>query len=176
MELTRMKSPDDFWYPQAMELYRISFPLHEQRTQEAQERALADPCFHCDAIVEDDAFLGLLFFWEADSFAYVEHFAMDPARRGGGQGTQALTLFCRTHPKVILEIDPPVDELSLRRRGFYQRLGFAEYPYPHRHPAYRTAFAPHPLVVMSRPTVLSQVDYTHFYRVLSTQVMAYGEA
>ena len=29
---------------------------------------------------------------------------------------------------MILEIDPPVDDISIRRRGFYERSGFVENP------------------------------------------------
>ena len=76
---------------------------------------------------------------------------------------------------MVLEIDPPEDAVSTRRKGFYQRLGFAENSYAHRHPPYRTGFAPHPLVVMSWPEALSPEAYSTFSRMLSHRVMRYAQ-
>lgn len=39
---------------------------------------------------------------------------------------QALALLAADGLPVILEIDPPLDAVSIRRRGFYQRCGFKE--------------------------------------------------
>ena len=34
------------------------------------------------------------------------------------------------------EIDPPTGDISRRRKGFYERGGFVENPYPHIRPPY----------------------------------------
>lgn len=39
---------------------------------------------------------------------------------------RALALLAADGLPVILEIDPPVDAVSIRRKGFYQRCGFKE--------------------------------------------------
>lgn len=171
MEFCRMTSPHSTWFPQAMELYALSFPLHEQRTLENQASAMKNPAFHCDVLVENGAFAGLLFSWEGPDAAYVEHFATAPALRGGGTGARALRAFCETRPSVVLEIDPPTDELSIRRRAFYRRMGFVENSFDHRHPAYRAGFAPHPLVVMTWPRPFREEEYRRFYGHLCGTVM-----
>ena len=106
---------------------------------------------------------------------YVEHFAVVEALRSSGAGSRALAAFCPAHAPVVLEIDPPEDAVSTRRKGFYQRLGFAENSYAHRRPPYRTGFAPHPLVVMSWPEALSPEAYSTFSRMLSHRVMRYAQ-
>ena len=57
-------------------------------------------------------------------------------RSCGGRryGAKALEELGRDGKTVVLEIDPPVDEIARRRQGFYQRCGFAVNPYPHVHP------------------------------------------
>ncbi|MEI3140799.1 MAG: hypothetical protein V8S34_04075 [Lawsonibacter sp.] len=58
----------------------------------------------------------------------------------------------------MLEIDPPVDELSIRRKGFYERAGFWANPFLHVHPPYRP-HSGHPLTVMTYPTPWDRGTY-----------------
>ena len=71
----------------------------------------------------------------------------------------------------MLEIDPPIDEISLRRKGFYERCGFAANPFPHVHPPYHPGNHGHALVVMSAPAPLTQKDYDAFNRYLQDEIM-----
>ena len=144
MDRIRMTGPESPYYRQAMELYAAGFSLHEQRRTEEQIQAMRDPAFHCDALVESGTFIGLLFYWEAVGVTYVEHFAVVEALRSSGAGSRALAAFCPAHAPVVLEIDPPVDAVSTRRKGFYQRLGFAENSYAHRHPPWSSCPGPRP--------------------------------
>ncbi len=143
MDRIRMTGPESPYYRQAMELYAAGFSLHEQRRPEEQIQAMRDPAFHCDALVESGTFIGLLFYWEAVGVTYVEHFAVVEALRSSGAGSRALAAFCPAHAPVVLEIDPPVDAVSTRRKGFYQRLASPKTP---THTAIR------PIVRDSRPT------------------------
>ena len=168
MTFERITSPD---HP-AFALYTISFPLHEQRTREKQERVLSHPEYHFDVIWEGETFVGILLHWEEEGFSYVEHFATDPALRGQGLGARALELLNSRGKSVVLEIDPPVDELSIRRKGFYQRAGFWENPFLHVHPPYRPQFKGHPLTVMTYPTPWDRGTYETFWVCLRDTVMA----
>ena len=47
-----------------------------------------------------------------------------PEMRGRGCGAQALSLLGERKKTVILEIDPPNDEVSVRRKAFYERAGY----------------------------------------------------
>ena len=72
---------------------------------------------------------------------------------------------------LILEIDPPADEISIRRKGFYERCGFVVNPYSHIHPAYHRGNAGHEFVIMSSPEMLGQDEYEHFNHYLQDIVM-----
>lgn len=113
-------------------------------------------------------------YWEIGGFYYIEHFYIEhfcilPELRNRHYGQRALELL-QPMP-LILEIDPPVDAVSVRRKGFYERCGFVENPYAHVHPPYHKGNHGHDLVVLSRPAVLTQAEYDRFRKYLDTVVM-----
>ena len=69
---------------------------------------------------------------------------------------------CRRAGRVILEIDPPEDEISRRRRGFYERNGFVYNEYDYIHPSYLRPPQPHRLMVMSYPEAISPAEFEAF--------------
>lgn len=83
---------------------------------------------------------------------------------------RTLALLSQRNKPVILEIDPPVDSASQRRKAFYERCGFAENPY-HVHPPYRRGNRGHELVVMSWLGLIAQPLYDSFARYLQQRVM-----
>ena len=156
-------------YQEAMELYKISFPLHEQREAASQQKILGDAAYHFDVVVEEGVFIGEVLYWEIAGFLYIEHFCIRPEMRNRHYGQRILE---RLQDKpLILEIDPPRDAISQRRKGFYERCGFVENPYPHVHPAYHKGNAGHDLVVMSSPKGLTQDEYDQFAQYLRDTVM-----
>ena len=172
MELKRLTDPASPLFAPAMELYGISFPVHEQRLDASQRRILGDEAYHFDLLWAEGAFAVLILYWEQPDYFYVEHFCVLPQLRGMGFGSRALELLQAKGKPVILEIDPPRDEVSRRRKGFYERCGFAENPFAHLHPPYRRGAAGHDLVVMSSPAPLTAEEYGRFAAFLKGHVMA----
>lgn len=72
---------------------------------------------------------------------------------------------------TILEIDPLTTEIAVRRKGFYERLGFCANPYGHVHPPYHPDCAGHALIVMSRPAPIGEETYRAFRDYLAHTVM-----
>ena len=109
--------------------------------------------------------------WELyeKSFPYNERWS------GRNMGSQALTAFCRKVGRVILEIDPPVDDISIRRLHFYERLGFVANPYQYIHPSFRKPFTPHRLVLMSYPEALTYEEARGFADFIRERVLRYSE-
>lgn len=171
MRFERLTSPEHPLYARAMELYARSFPWHEQREADSQARILtcAEHCFNL--IFEEERWIGLLLAWKAKEFTYVEHFCMLPEVRGRGYGARALEMLAAEGAPVILEIDPPVDDISRRRRAFYERCGFQLNGFAHVHPAYHRDCAGHVLGVMSNPGRLNREAYCAFVRYLEDTVM-----
>ncbi len=172
MRTERITTSSHPLFEDAMTLYRDSFPFHEQREEASQRSIMAHPEYHFLAVYDDaDAFVGLILCWEAEQFVYVEHFCIDSAMRNRGLGSRALRLLLERGKPVILEIDPPVDDISRRRKGFYERCGFAANPYPHIHPPYHKNHAGHSLTVMSTPTPINKETYRDFSAYLKNTVM-----
>ena len=167
----RLTSTNDPAFAPAMRLYESSFPLHEQRLPESQRMIMSHPEYHFDVIFDGGTFVGDMLYWRTDLFAYVEHFCIEPNLRGLHYGQSALKALCMQRGSVILEIDPPVDEISIRRKGFYERCGFKENPYAHVHPAYREGFSGHELKIMSWPRAITPAEYDRFNAYLISRVM-----
>ncbi len=172
MRFERVTDPSHRMYESALALYQISFPAHEQREPASQAEILDNEDYQFNLIYDDNRFVGLLLAWETKEFFYIEHFCISPELRNRKYGRTALNLLGREGKLVILEIDPPIDAVSIRRKGFYARNGFAANPYPHIHPPYHKGNRGHELVVMSYPREMSQTEYDHFYDYLECPVMA----
>ena len=171
MRFERLVSEKHELYQKALELYRISFPAHEQREEPSQVKILSDEEYHFTLVYDDDVFVGLVLYWETQEFIYVEHFCILPEMRNRKYGQKALELLGKWGKRVILEIDPPTDIVSIRRKGFYERCGFVENPYTHIHPPYHKGHPGHNLVIMSSPDRITQKEYDCFKYHLDHRVM-----
>ena len=163
-------------YPCARRLYEQSFPFNEQREEPLQKRVLEHPQYHFGLLYDKDVFAGLLLYWEHTDFVYIEHFCILPQLRGKGYGAQALALLAQAGKPIILEIDPPKDAVSQRRKAFYERAGYCPNPFAHQHPPYHKGMKAHALQVMSYPAPLTAEEYEVFCGYLSRQVMAEEKA
>lgn len=171
MRLERLTDKNHPMYAKALELYGMSFPRYEQREAISQEKILKDEEYHFSLIYDGEVFIGLALYWETERFMYVEHFCILPEMRNKKYGQNVLQLLIQKGKTVILEIDPPVDAISIRRKGFYVRSGFVENPYAHVHPPYHRESAGHDLVIMSAPEEISQAEYDLFRHYLERRVM-----
>lgn len=156
-------------------LYEASFPLHERRRREDQTQAMREPNFRCLSAWDGSVFAGLALCWAWPCGIYVEHLAVAPELRGRRYGARILAALKEEGRPLILEIDPPVDEISERRERFYLREGFLPNGFKHVHPSYRRACAPHPLKIMSWPEALSEENYADFLKRLRVEAMQYAE-
>lgn len=106
----------------ALALYRSSFPAHELRLPPDQRDVMGNPLYHFDMCLLDGALAGLILYWDFGTYIYVEHFCVEPSLRGHGLGTLILAELARQNKTIILEIDPLVDDASVRRKGFLRAL------------------------------------------------------
>ena len=165
LHLQQIKSQASPYWDSLVRIYHTSFPIDEQRPIESIAHLIEhDERFVAYAIVnenenededenKDDAaglqainqeptaksqyLLGLLTTWHFEEFIYIEHFAIDPDLRSRGYGAQAIKTFIKENGKpIILEAEPPTDDITCRRIRFYERLGLTLYDFPYIQPAY----------------------------------------
>lgn len=150
----------------------VSFPDTELRTYEEQQALLNNP--HYRIICETDELnkiSGILAVWEFDEFRYVEHIAVNPAIRGGGIGRKMMEMYIAQSTKpVLLEVEPASDELTQRRIGFYERLGFHLNTFPYVQPPLRKGNADLELNIMSYPRLLMEAEFKPFRETLYKEV------
>lgn len=175
MKFIRHMDQKDDIFQKAFSLYQVSFPEKEQRSLDDHIRALADPRFFCETIWEGEQFCGLIFYWELGGFQYIEHLAIEPSLRGSGIGSRCLEEFCKRNQKIVLEIDPPIDDISIRRKSFYERLGFHYNGYYYIHPSYQKGCTPHQLLILSWPKPITEEEYRTFIRDMWEIVMLYSQ-
>ena len=162
IKLHQIKSQASPYWDSLVRVYHTSFPIDEQRPIESIAHLIEhDERFVAYAIVNENNaaglqaishwplaisqeptaksqyLLGLLTTWHFEEFIYIEHFAIDPDLRSRGYGAEALkTFIAQQQCPIVLEAEPPTDELSTRRVGFYKRLGLTLYDFPYIQPAY----------------------------------------
>ena len=108
------------------EIYEGSFPVDERRDYTMLVELISrSDTFILEAICNDDIVLGMLSSWKLDGWLYIEYFAIASACRGRGIGREVIQTFidCSNQP-IVLEVEPPTDDLSCRRIEFYRSLGF----------------------------------------------------
>lgn len=171
MLLKRIMDVADPMYQEALKLYQISFPDHEQREKYSQEKILKDDEYHFSLVYDDDAFVGLVLYWEQEQFIYIEHFCILPEMRNRQYGQKTLALLEKQGKTLILEINPPKDDISKRRKGFYERCGFTENDFAHIHPPYHETNEGHHLIIMTCPKQISQDIFDRFSDYLKNKVM-----
>ena len=161
---------------EALRLYVEAFPSCERRDTEEWLQCLSLPSFTLFGIYLDDHFMGFFSCWNFKDFVYGEHFAVLKESRGLGVGASAVSLiktYYGTGTPFVLEVEPPCDEMSRRRIGFYQRQGFVIDDTPYMQPPYRKEddwfelklMSTHPEYLKEHFEEIKAAIYTHVYHV-----------
>lgn len=161
---------------QVWKLYVNSFPDYERRGIEAHINALADCLFYANEIYVDYKVIGLLFYWKFSNYIFIEHFAIDESLRGKNYGSLVLQKFISDNDDLllILEIEPPIDDISNRRLRFYEKLGFKMNDYYYEHPSF-SSINPHvhELKLMSYPRYITKDELIVFRENMRDRVLLY---
>lgn len=175
MEFLRIEPDDKYRWKKVQDLYENSFPLAEIRKEYDHLRACEDARFFPLSAWEGSELVGLMFFWEWDSYRYLEHLAVNPDMRGGGYGSQLLRYLRDSDHTTILEIDPLSNELSLRRLQFYERSGYTLTPFRFVHLPYRIDGKEEELLILSYPKMLTKEQHNDFLKFVNEEVIMYCE-
>ena len=174
MEFLRVDIDNTERWNKVWELYEASFPIAELRKKKDHLRACQDPYFFPISAWEGDQLIGLLFYWEWNTYRYLDYLAVSPELRDHGYGLQMLQYLRDTEHKVILEIDPLTDEQSVRRLHFYEHAGYTLTPYRFSL-AYRLDAEPQELLIMSSPEMITKEQYNDFLDFIGEHVILYCE-
>lgn len=163
-------------YDKVYTLLADSFPREERRSREGQERLLDNPRYqiYVPGKDADGTVSGFAAVWDFETFRYLEHFAVDPALRGGGIGSDMLKdLTERGKRRICLEVEPPDTAMAKRRIAFYERNGFFLNPYAYMQPSLGEGRPAIPLLIMTSGSMAKEAAfcemrdllYRHVYQV-----------
>ena len=175
MEFLKIEPEDKSRWSEVWKLYEESFPVAERRKAEDHLSACDDNRFFPLSVWDGNQLIGLIFFWEWDNYRYLEHLAVNPDLRGHGYGTQLLNYLRESKHTIILEIDPLINELSVRRLQFYERSGFTLTPYRFVHLPYRLDGIKQELLILSYPKMITKEQHNHFLKFVGEEVIKYCE-
>lgn len=176
MELLRVSPAGSKLWEQVWRLYTDSFPVYERRRISSHSRACEDGQFNTCIAIDNGNLLALLFYWKYDNYIYIEHIAVLPELRGKNIGSELLTEFIRLNQgkKLILEIDPPIDDISKRRLSFYEKVGFLDTGYSYIHPSFtKSGGQEHELHILSYPEVITEEEFGQFKQYMKDRVLTY---
>lgn len=175
MEFLKISPDDKDRWNMVWKLYEDSFPLAERRKEVDHIKAYEDDRFYPLSAWEGNELIGLMFFWEWDSYRYLEHLAVSPTLRGHGYGSQLLRHLRDSEHTIILEIDPLSDDLSVRRLQFYECAGYTLTPYRFVHLPYRLDGKDQELLILSYPKMITKDQHKDFLRFVNEDVIKYCE-
>ncbi len=164
-------------WPDVWQIYESSFPRYERRSRSQHEQAVksADG-FYCKQLVQDEAVVGLLFYWELPKCLFVEHLAVAESWRGYGVGTAALKWLQEQGKLLILEIEPPLDSATCRRLEFYRNAGFELLPYEHEQLPFHADTPSVPMRLLSWPHSATAEEVDCLENSLRDTIMRYSDA
>lgn len=172
MTLTATANPG--YKAQASELYESAFPSDERRpTKEWLDLMDHEETFHVLYITNDsDEFLGFIAYWDFETFAYIEHFAVKPSSRGHGYGGTALDRFLSMNQDrcIILEVEPPTNTIAEKRIAFYRRHGLQLLPVSYIQPPYSQGKQAMPLKLMAKGTTPTHEETLRMISIIKTSV------
>ena len=107
-----------------------------------------------------------------DILCYEIH--VQPELRSHGTGGKILEQLLDTQQLFLLEIEPPEDEITCRRKHFYERNGLCAQPYGHVQLPFQGGGSIVPLVIMSNQNLSAQ-QCRAFQQYLLNRVVRYTQ-
>ncbi len=177
LQFIPFRSCEDRGWSEAWKLYVDSFPPNERWHEEDYAEAMrSNPLFQADGVWLDDRLAGIVFHWQGAGYRYIEFLAVMPHLRGQNIGSRIMREMIGRGERIILEIEPPVDEMTCRRLRFYEHLGLRlNDNYEYLHPSYHRPFQTYPLVLMSYPDLLTRNEAAEFTDFVRGEVLRYSE-
>lgn len=159
IDFIEINQPNSPYWEQFEKFFFSAFPEHERRSIEGMKRVIENENYHLDFFLIDNSFVGFRSYWIFETFLFGEYMVVDPNLRNSGIGQRIHSQYFNRLNQlnltgVIGEIDPPIDEISIRRRNFFLRLGFVENDHPYQSIDFNPPHAPYQLRLISYPNYI----------------------
>ena len=163
------------------DLMKLSFPTDEYRTYEEQKLLFSEPSYKVYGLFDENNKTNkkvLKYFiccWNIGDILYIEHFAVNPAYRNSGIGTDIIRKISSITENngsscICLEVEPPDNEDAERRIQFYKRNGYFLNQYDYVQPPLSKGKDPVRLMIMTFGKELKPLEFQHLKEVLYRKV------
>ena len=159
-------------FEEVFKLMEKSFPKDEYRTKENQKKLLKNPMYKLDVKTDKSGkTIAFLASWDFPKFTFIEHLAVDPSWRGKGTGSKIMKDFIKNSKKpIVLEIEIPNDEISIKRKNFYEKLGFKLNNHEYYQLPLRKGDKPMKLNLMSYPNEIPDETFEIIENIIQSYV------
>ena len=177
LELRKICKSDVSLFYYAKDVIESTFPENEYRSfDQLQNLIEAEERFKINIIYNNNEQVGVISYWNFDDFYFIELLATEEKCRNQGIGSQLLQLICKQMDKpIILEIELPTSELTIRRKAFYERNNFVTWPNIYFQPPFREGEEIIPLKLCCYGNLNAEKDFENIKRIIHTQVYHYHE-
>ncbi len=160
-------------FEEIYDILKSSFPSAERRSKAGQKKIFDDERYSVFGWLENEKIVGFAAVWKFESFAFLEHFAVKETARNQGLGGLILNeLKNALQTPVILEIEPPEDDLKRRRIAFYERHGFKLNDFDYTQPPMQNGQPEIKLFLMSSDRKISKDEFWNIKKVLYREIYA----
>ncbi len=143
-------------FDEIFSLLEAAFPPSERRTKEDQEKLMDLDEYSIFGLKKRGSLIGFVAEWEGPEYRFVEHFVVNEAFRGHGIGSELLSDYHDLSDKpVVLEVEPPENDVQKKRVRFYKRNGYHLSEYSYVQPTINADIKGVPLVLMTYPDGLN---------------------
>lgn len=159
-------------FEKVYEIMEYSFPKEEIREFDRQKSLLDKDGYNLLVRRDENGVIeGFISIWKFDGFWYGEHLAVSENSRNKSIGTKIIKECLKDCPgDFVLEVEPAVDEITKRRIGFYERLGFKFNEFEYMQPKMRETTQEIPLNIMSYPDFISKEEFDRYKKVIYSRV------
>ncbi len=159
-------------FEEVFKLMEKSFPKNEYRAKENQKKLLKNPMYKLDVKTDESGkTIAFIASWDFPKFLFIEHLAVDPSCRGKGMGSKIMKDFINNSKKpIVLEIEIPNDEISIKRKNFYEKLGFKLNNHEYYQLPLRKGDKPMKLNLMSYPNEIPDETFEIIENIIQSYV------
>ncbi len=167
--MLRLLDKNDF--DKVYSIMEKSFPADEYRPYDEQKALFEKDEYKVYTWESDGEIRAFIALWEFANLVYIEHFAVIPSYRNSGIGSNILgEVTSATKKLVCLEVEPPNEDISIRRIEFYHRNGFFLNNHPYIQPAISKGKSPVPLRIMTFGKKIGKLKFNDIKNILYTNV------
>ena len=163
MQFLRLTNLTDNYFAEAFALYERNFVLAERRDIDEQRRIMKNDDYHFEVAFKDGTLCGIAFYWETESYIFLEHLCVVEHMRNQHIGHGILDYLKAKGKIIYLEIEPIVDETTAKRKRFYESNGFFLNDHHHIQVKYHLADEDLQLLIMTLGRTITKQEYQEFY-------------